>query len=135
VVDQSYSFLADISLRISALADICTKPLPRGCSEAGGTGLVDAVAAPVPGPIGGEGADKTGLRPGETVPQVNVNGDYVSRNIGNRHRPKVTPVAGEQPAPLLESASVNYNEAGCAALGNPTTNMARNKVRGHAALA
>jgi hypothetical protein len=34
-------------------------------------------------------ADKTGLRPGETVPQVNVNGDYVSRNIRNRHRPKV----------------------------------------------
>src|SRR5262249_54509176 len=34
-------------------------------------------------------ADKTGLRPGETVPQVNVNGVYVRRNRRNRHRPKV----------------------------------------------
>jgi|SRR5262252_9090178 len=36
------------------LADLCTHSLP-GCSGTGGTGLVGAVAAPVPGPIVGAG--------------------------------------------------------------------------------
>jgi hypothetical protein len=47
---------ADTGKQYFFLADLCTKALPGGCSESGGTGLVGAVAAPVPGPIVGAGA-------------------------------------------------------------------------------
>jgi hypothetical protein len=45
----------DTGNRYFFIADICTKSLPGGCSETGGTGLVGALAAPVPGPIVGAG--------------------------------------------------------------------------------